>query len=58
LSPVALKGRSSLSNEFRPLGRKRPFRMDAGMINARQRACKVDARSARTSALELVKRKE
>jgi hypothetical protein len=32
--------------------------MDAEMINARQPACKVDARSARTSALELVKRKE
>jgi hypothetical protein len=32
--------------------------MDAGMINARQRAYNVDARSARTSALELVKRKE
>jgi hypothetical protein len=32
--------------------------MNAGMINARQRAYKVNARSARTSELELVKRKE
>jgi hypothetical protein len=32
--------------------------MDTGMINARQRTYKVDARSARTSALELVERKE
>jgi uncharacterized protein (DUF2147 family) len=31
--------------------------MDAGTINARQRAYNVDARSARTSALELVEEK-